>query len=114
LSYYFGRDSDGSWTEGSKSDSVVISEVPPGNYYLRIEPESDRSFSTITYNVEVVRDVTVLRLYLVAFGALMVPAIFILWRTFSFEQMRWAESDHPLGSFLHQSGFTSGDSDDDE
>lgn len=113
LSYYSGYDSDGSWTEGSKNDSVVISSVPPGNYYLRIEPESDRSFPTIPYNVEVIRDVAVLRLYLIAFGALLLPAIFILWRTFSFEQMRWAESDHPLGSFLHQDSSSSGDSDDD-
>ena len=106
VSYYHGYDSDGSWSEGSSNDSVFVPSVPPGRYYLRIEPESEAGARAIAYSVEVVRDVPVMSLYLVAFLALLLPALLVSWRIFNFEQMRWAESDHPIDLHLH-----SGDSD---
>ena len=96
VSYYHGYDSDGSWTEGKRDDSVYVPSVPPGRYYLRVEPESEKQFGPIQYSVTVTRDVPVMSLYLVALIALLFPALLISWRTFNFEQMRWAESDHPL------------------
>ncbi len=95
VSYYHGYDSDGSWTEGSQKDSVVIPSVPAGHYYLRIEPEVDPRHPPLVYTVEVRRDVTVPGLFGVAFLALLLPAIAITWRSMSFERARWAESDHP-------------------
>jgi hypothetical protein len=95
VSYYHGYDSDGSWTEGSRKDSVVIPSVPAGHYYLRIEPEVDSRHPPITYSVEVKRDVTVPGFFGIAFLALLIPAIAITWRSINFERMRWAESDHP-------------------
>jgi hypothetical protein len=35
--FYSGRDSDGSWTEGSRSDAVVFSHVPAGRYSLVVD-----------------------------------------------------------------------------
>jgi len=98
VSYYSGVDSDGSWQEGSRHDRVVLPSIPPGRYYLRVEPESDSSFGLIGYTVTVTRDVPVLTVYLVAFCALLLPALLISWRTYNFEQIRWAESDHPMRS----------------
>ncbi len=99
VSYYHGYDSDGSWTEGKRSDSVFVPAVPSGHYYLRVEPESGSGFGPIAYWVTVTRDVPVMSLYLIAFLALLLPALLISWRVFNFEQMRWAESDHPLVKF---------------
>ena len=96
VSYYHGYDSDGSWSEGSSHDKVYVPAVPAGRYYLRIEPESDAKFRPIQYSVKVTRDVPVMSLYLIAFVALLFPALLISWRAFNFERMRWAESDHPL------------------
>jgi hypothetical protein len=96
VSYYHGYDSDGSWTEGSQKDEVVIPSVPSGHYYLRIEPEVDPRHPPIVYTVQVKRDVAVPGLFGVAFLALLIPAIAITWRSLSFERARWAESDHPL------------------
>lgn len=104
VSYYAGYDSDGHWTEGGKQDTVVIPSVPSGNYYLRIEPESDRGLGSIAYSVTVTRDVPVLLLYLLAFIGLLLPALLISWRTINFEQMRWAESDHPRESYFNATG----------
>jgi hypothetical protein len=95
VSYYHGYDSDGSWTEGSDHDSVIVPDVPSGKYYLRVEPETDGKFGAIAYSITVTRDVPVMSLYLFALIALFVPAVFISWRAITFEQMRWAESDHP-------------------
>ncbi|ABF39113.1 conserved hypothetical protein [Candidatus Koribacter versatilis Ellin345] len=94
VSYYHGSDSDGSWTEGSNEDSVIVPSVPAGHYYLRVEPESEANFGPIQYTVTVTRDVPVMSLYGWAFLALLVPAVFISWKAFNFEQMRWAESDY--------------------
>lgn len=96
VSYYHGYDSDGSWTEGKRTDSVMVPSVPSGHYYLRVEPESDQKFGPILYSVTVTRDVPVLSLYLVAFFALLLPALLLWWRSFSFEYMRWSQSDHPM------------------
>jgi hypothetical protein len=96
VSYYYGRDSDGSWTEGSRRDRVIVPAVPAGHYYLRIEPESDASHPDISYTVSVTRDVPVFSFYGWAFLALLVPAALISLKALSFERQRWAESDHPI------------------
>jgi hypothetical protein len=95
VSFYSGYDSDGSWSEGSKSDSVVVPTVPPGKYYLRIEPESDPGHAAISYSIAVRRDVPVMSFYGIGFLALLIPAILITLSSASFERTRWAESDHP-------------------
>src|SRR5215471_10156888 len=94
VSYYHGYDEDGSWTEGSRSDSVAIPSVPPGTYYLRVEPESDRGHGTIHYAITARRDVPQFSFFGIALLALLVPAALITWRSINFEHMRWAESDH--------------------
>jgi hypothetical protein len=94
ISYYSGYDSDGSWSEGSRNDSVVIPSVPPGHYFLRIEPESDRKPGRIVYSVNVTHDYPVGYWLLIAVGLLLLPAILITWRSINFEYMRWQESDH--------------------
>jgi hypothetical protein len=96
VSYYSGRDSDGSWTEGSHKDSVIVPSVPPGHYYLRIEPEADARHPQISYTVSVHRDVPVFKFYGYAFLALFLPVLYITFKAISFERARWAESDHPI------------------
>ena len=97
VSYYHGVDSGESWSEGSKTDDVVLPNVPPGNYYLRIEPEGNMTRlanPVVRYRVTVVRGVQVGLSYLVALMALVVPAALVTWRSMTFEGRRWAESDH--------------------
>jgi Domain of unknown function (DUF4178) len=94
VSYYHGYDSDGAWTEGSRADSVVIPSVPPGNYYLRVEPESDYGRGTISYSISARRDVPQAGFLGIALLALLIPAGLITWRSMNFEHLRWAESDY--------------------
>lgn len=99
VSYYSGRDSDGSWTEGSKRDSVTIPRVPPGRYYLRIEPEMDTSGRHfMSYDVNVRRDVASVWLFWLALPLLIVPPIIYSIRVGAFEGKRWQESDYASSS----------------
>jgi hypothetical protein len=95
VSYYHGYDSDGAWSEGSANDHVAIAKVPPGRYYLRVEPEGDPGYGITYYTVTIKRDVPQYSFYAIALGALLLPAIVLTWRSLSFEHLRWAESDHP-------------------
>ncbi|MGE5570637.1 MAG: DUF4178 domain-containing protein [Rhodospirillales bacterium] len=94
VSYYFGRDSDGSWTEGSRRDSVVIPTVPAGRYYLRVEPEMDPNATGVDYTLTVRRDVPAMSFFGIAAVLLLIPPAFVTFRAISFEQKRWRESDY--------------------
>ncbi len=94
VTYYHGYDSDGSWTEGSTTNTVTVPSVPPGNYYLRVEPESDPDKGLIRYTVTVKRDVPQASFFGLALLALLLPAGLITWRSLNFEHLRWAESDY--------------------
>lgn len=94
VSYYHGYDSDGAWTEGEKTNTVVVPSVPRGSYYLRIEPEGEHFHGPITYTVTLKRDVPQLSFFGIALLALLIPAGFLTWRAMSFEHLRWAESDY--------------------
>jgi hypothetical protein len=108
VSYYSGYDSDGSWSEGSRDDKVVIPSIPSGHYYFRIEPEVDPAVPAVSYSVEVTRDVPVLGIYGLAFLALLLPVVIISFRAYTFERSRWSESDHPPMQLSNMSG-SSGD-----
>lgn len=98
VSYYHGHDSDGDWSEGGRNDSVIVPSVPPGNYYLRVEPESDSTAGAVNYEILVKRDVPSYLLFVIAALLLPLPAIALVWRTFRFEHQRWQESDYAKGS----------------
>jgi hypothetical protein len=109
VSYYHGVDSDGSWSEGNKADSVVIPSVPPGRYYLRIEPEMEKPPEALThfaglrsghpmqYEILVRRDVPYNLVFLIVPVLLAIPPFIRSVRRRSFESRRWAESDYAPG-----------------
>jgi len=93
IDYYFGTDSDGAWTEGSRSDQAVLPSVPAGHYYLRIEPEGSASTG---YSIRVYRDVPRWTPFLMTLAALLVVPGFAFLRSHTFEYKRWSESDYPM------------------
>ena len=100
--YNFGREIsyyvDGSDTEGSRSDSATIPAVPPGRYYLLVDPEGDPKNQPIEFDIVVRRDVPSALLF--ALGALLlaIPPIAVAWKSYRFEYQRWQESDYSGGS----------------
>jgi ribosomal protein L37AE/L43A len=96
ISRYEGVDGGESWSEGSRSDSVVFRDLLPGVYLLMIEPDMDAASPPVTLTLNVERagsrwsSLLLVLLLLVAFP------IYTRIRMFSFEVKRWAESDHPI------------------
>ena len=95
VSYYFGSDSDGAWTEGSRKDTAMVPAVPSGRYYLRVEPEMEANAAMVGYDIAVKRDVPSMSYFLIAALLLLVPPVFLAFRSMGFEQARWRESDYP-------------------
>jgi hypothetical protein len=104
VSYYSGRDSDGAWTEGRRSDSALIPAVPAGRYYLRVEPEMDPAASPIDYAIEVKRDVPAMSFFWIAALLILIPPVFLTFRSLGFEQTRWRESDYAASSSAGSGG----------
>jgi hypothetical protein len=103
VSYYHGRDSDGSWSEGGRRDRAVIPAVPAGRYYLRVEPETEAVAGqslpqSVGYSIAVRRDVPMNSFFLIAAGLLLLPPVWVSIRSAGFEAARWRESDYAGGS----------------
>jgi hypothetical protein len=113
VSNYSGTDSNGAWSEGSRNDSVFIPSVPPGHYYLRIEPEMEapasprsamssmtrsnfrRPYSTVNYSIQLRHDVPNYTWFWIAAVLLLIPPMFYSIRSRQFEVKRWMQSDYP-------------------
>ena len=94
VSYYYGTDSDGRWTEGAPRDVATIPAVVAGRYYLRVEPEGPQNSSPVSYELRIRRDVPSPWTYLAALGVLLIPPVFVSIRAAAFEGRRWQESDY--------------------
>jgi hypothetical protein len=103
VSFYSGVDSDGSWSEGGPKDDATIPSVPPGRYYLRVEPDMDANASTMQYELVLRRDVPSMSYFWIAGLLLLIPPAFVTFRSIAFEGKRWRESDY--------GGSSSGDDD---
>ena len=95
VGYYFGRDSDGSWSEGANWDRAYLPSVVSGSYVLLVEAEAP---SPVSWRVRLTRDVPRPLWVWLALGAMLVPPALFLWRRAVFESRRWSESDHTSSS----------------
>lgn len=106
VSYYYGTDSDGAWSEGSNESTAYIPAVPPGRYYLRVEPEMDATagrlnlktsthVNSMNYSITLRHDVPNYSWFWLAAFLLLIPPVFLSIRSRSFEVKRWMQSDYP-------------------
>ena len=93
VGYWSGRDSDGSWSQGSKKGRALLGPIPGGQWYMIINADSPAP--SVKYRVEVVRDVLTWITFWKCFFLLSAPFMWYAFRTFMFEVARWKESDHP-------------------
>ncbi|RKH57707.1 DUF4178 domain-containing protein [Corallococcus llansteffanensis] len=100
ISYYHGRDSDGSWSEGGNQGSVFLSTVPAGKYVLRTTTSYDPNLGLqvvnrggIGYQVRLTHD-TVNESWLVIALVLLLlaPGLSFIGAN-GFETERWQESN---------------------
>lgn len=93
VGYYQGHDSDGAWSEGSQKNSLLFGQVPSGIYRLSVSPSAGPGVHSLPYTVKVVRDVSHLGNFWLAFLLVLAPlASMLIWRA-TFEARRWQEAD---------------------
>lgn len=92
ISYYSGTDSDGSWTEGSRSGTEYLSRVQPGKYVLRTTAAFP-SQAARTFRVQLTSDTPRGSWFCCAMVMLLIGPLFSFIRSSSFESTRWAESN---------------------
>ena len=100
LAYYYGRDGGESWSEGSRDDEVVFLNIPPGTYYVTIDPDiAPEKPLPVHDTIEVRSGGAGWSNFVMVMIFLTIFPIFTLVRRAAFETGRWAESDHaPVSS----------------
>jgi hypothetical protein len=91
IGYFSGSEGGTFWQEGSRTDQVYVPSVPPGRWYLRIEPETPAA--SLRYVVRIDRDVPRWGLFFLLLPIGVLPYLVFLWRRRSFENSRWSGSD---------------------
>ncbi|ATB31203.1 DUF4178 domain-containing protein [Melittangium boletus] len=94
VGFYSGSDSDGSWSEGSQSETEFLSSVSPGRYVLRAQASFDRRPDA--YRIGLVSDTPRFLWFFWGLVLLALVPVLSLFRASSFESARWSESN--LGS----------------
>lgn len=92
IEYYFGSDSDGSWTEGSKEQDATLSSLPGGKYTLRVEGTWQDWQKPMPIAVKVEQNVNRGVNFCCALVALLIIPVLGLFRKFAFERRKWSES----------------------
>jgi hypothetical protein len=72
----------------------VLPSVPPGSYFLRVQPEAQVPTDFLEYEITVRRDVPILFPYIVGLVLLAVPPLIVGLRAWGMESARWKESDY--------------------
>jgi hypothetical protein len=96
FSYYYGRDSDGDWTEGGRKDTSLLTSIPAGTYNLVVEGASgDDHDQRIPQNVflSLTHDVVPWRNFWLAVLAIVAYPLYLVFSKYTFERQRWSESD---------------------
>ncbi len=89
----FGREVSYYGDEGSPKNRVVVPQVAPGKYYLRVEPEKPAGSTPVNYELVIRRNVPTYGWLWVVAGLLLIPPIVVTFRGSSMERERWAQSD---------------------
>lgn len=92
VEYYSGSDSDGAWTEGSKSTDATLSSLPAGKYTLRVEGTWQNWQSQLPVSVKVEQNVNRGVNFICAFLILLIMPVLGLIRKIMFETTRWKDS----------------------
>lgn len=93
--YYSGYDSDGSWTEGSRSKDSLLTGIKPGNYQLLIETDAQdfTAQKPLQFDLDVKRNVPIWSNFVLSLVLLFLYPLAMLWRSNAMESRRWANSD---------------------
>ncbi len=95
LGFYAGYDGGESWSEGNRTDEVVFLDIPPGTYYLAVDPDiAPEKPVPVQDRIEVLAGGAAWSNFILLAIFLALFPIFSRFRHAAFEARRWSESDH--------------------
>ena len=86
-------DEDGSWSEGAQTATVSLPAIPPGEYFLAVEPTADPQIRSLPFTVSVQAGGIYASNFIVMLGLVLFYPAMLLWRRHTFERERWEDSD---------------------
>lgn len=92
IEYYHGVDGGESWSEGSKSVSVVLSSLPAGRYVMRLEAQWPDNTRPPNVRIRAHEGAFLWSHFFLAFLAFTIPAALAGYRAVAFENARWEEA----------------------
>jgi hypothetical protein len=92
VEYYYGSDSDGSWSEGSQNRTLYLSAVPEGDYTLTLDVQWQEGTSP-SFALRVREGVPHMLHFVLAFITLSIIPVLVFFHRLNFEQKRWENSD---------------------
>lgn len=92
VEYYSGSDSDGAWTEGSRSTDATISSIAAGKYTVKVAGTWQNWQAQMPVRVKVEQGVNRGVNFICAFIVLLIVPIIGLIRRIAFEGSRWKDS----------------------
>ena len=92
VEFYFGTDSDGAWSEGSRKTSEYLSAMPAGKYTLRLEAQWANMTQPTTMTVRVEEASPRMLYFVLLLLALSILPLIVVFLHIRFESARWAES----------------------
>lgn len=92
VEYYWGSDSDGSWTEGSQYASDIISAVPEGHYHAEVSADSDMGAKIL--RLDLFRNSSMWGNLIFSLMGISIYPCWVLMRRRSYEVSRWDDSDY--------------------
>jgi hypothetical protein len=100
IAYYYGNDGGESWSEGNREDEVVFLAIPPGTYYVAVDPDmSPEKPVPVRDTIEISSGGIGWSNYVIVMIYLIIFPFFTRLRRAAFEAGRWSESDHaPVAS----------------
>ncbi|WP_207427567.1 DUF4178 domain-containing protein [Pedobacter sp. SYSU D00535] len=93
VEYYHGYEGGESWSEGSRQESIILSEIPRGKYHLNVYSASGDPFQT-SLHITVRSNITLWRNILLTIFVLVLYPIYNYYRMNSYEKKRWMNSDY--------------------
>lgn len=94
IEYYEGVEDGEHWTEGNHSAEAVLSAVPAGHYHFNFYPTLDKDTGAVTLLLRLEENPTLWSNFLLVLGGLALLPLWVWWRSRSFEQDRWVNSDY--------------------
>jgi Domain of unknown function (DUF4178) len=93
VEYYHGYDDGESWSEGSNSGSVTLTNIPAGKYHLNIYPYSGNAFLN-EMNITVTANITLWQNIIITILVLCIYPLYCWFRRRQFEVNRWMGNDY--------------------